>query len=324
MLCSDPALRLLRPLRQRQQPLRQPVRERPAAGRLLTPFLVRLRVRHSPKLLRRHSPLPRLESGHRTLGIRRVQPCHRGDLGCGECASYAREGSSGTLHILFVFRPRRFAVFIFIRGFYDIRMVEVYTSDTREWISMPSGWGDWIRVFGGERYVFLNDTLHFIAYDSEEDTFDSEGITIRSIVTVDKYGNTWRTIPQPPKVDFTFIGQSLGCLYGMQIDHGNGCLLSVWALENYASGQWTLKHTANILELLERPCLEHSEHYTLVAIHPEHNLIFLSGGVESEQTLMSYDMDTHKLHIICTLGDYGMLNFQPYIPCFAEWPSDAH
>ncbi|KAF6986701.1 hypothetical protein CFC21_004424 [Triticum aestivum] len=219
--------------------------------------------------------------------------------------------------------PHRFAVFIFIPGFYDISMVEVYTSDTRKWTSMPSGWGEWIRVFGGEGYVFLNDTLHFIAYDSEEDTFDSDGVTTRSIVTIDTSGNTWRKIPQPPKVDFTFIGQSLGCLYGMQIDHGNGCLLSVWALENYASGQWTLKHTASILELLERPCLEHGEHYTLVAIHPEQNLIFLSGGVESEQTLMSYDMDTQKLHSICTLGNYGIVNLQPYVPCFAERPSDA-
>ena len=104
-------------------------------------------------------------------------------------------------------------------------MVEVYTSDTREWVSLPSGWGEWIRVFGGQRYVFLNGTLHFIAYDSEEDTFYSEEVTTRSIVTVDEYGKTWRRIPQPPKADFTFIGQSMGCLYGMQIDHGNGCQL---------------------------------------------------------------------------------------------------
>jgi hypothetical protein len=111
----------------------------------------------------------------------------------------------------------------------------------------------------------------------------------------------------------------------MQLDIFNGFRLSVWSLEDYASGQWTSKHTARILELLGRPRLWHKEYYTLAAIHPERNMIFLNAGVvhDPEKTLMSYDMDNQKLHVICTLERYDMLKFWPYVPCFAERPSDA-
>ena len=105
----------------------------------------------------------------------------------------------------------------------------------------------------------------------------------------------------------------------MDIDNRNGCRISVWVLEDYASGQWTLKHTTSVQELLRRPCLENEEYYVIVALHPERNLIFLSGGMEPEQTLMSYDMDTQKLHVICSVED-EILNFRPYVPCFMEWP----
>ncbi|XBJ21077.1 hypothetical protein VPH35_011793 [Triticum aestivum] len=116
------------------------------------------------------------------------------------------------------------------------------------------------------------------------------------------------------------IDPALPFLHGFKVSE-----ISVWILEDYASGRWTLKHTTSILDLLGRPCLEHREYYVFVALHPERNLIFFNGGVERERTLMSYDMDTQKLHVICNLEDFQMQNFRPYTPCFVEWPlSNAH
>ncbi|XBJ13028.1 hypothetical protein VPH35_017448 [Triticum aestivum] len=133
-------------------------------------------------------------------------------------------------------------------------------------------------------------------------------------------GDTWRRIPMPPQVHFV-----RGHLYGLDIEHVNDCMLSVWVLKDYASGMWTLKHTASILKLLGRSYRELGEQYMVAAVHPECNLIFLVGWMRSQETLMSYDMDSQKLHVICTLDDYQMSTLRPYIPCFAEWPpSNAH
>ncbi|VAH11469.1 unnamed protein product [Triticum turgidum subsp. durum] len=222
--------------------------------------------------------------------------------------------------------PSRFAVFVIIQNGRDITIMEVYSSDTREWTSMSSPWGHKIVLYGLEpECFFLNSTLHSSAYDSRVETFDSEGNSINMVVIVDTSGDTWRTTRQPTKAKLNFFGHSQGRLHGMDIDNRNGCRISVWVLEDYASGQWTLKHTASVLELVGKPSRECDEYYTLVAIDPERNLIFLNGGVEPEQTLMSYDLDTQKLHVICTLEDYQRKIFRPYIPCFVEWPpSDAH
>lgn len=91
----------------------------------------------------------------------------------------------------------------------------------------------------------------------------------------------------PSEVDFSFVGQSQGRLYGTEIEHISDCRLSIWVLEDYASGQWTLKHTAFIMELLGRPYCELGERFMSVVVHPECNLIFLVGLVGSQQTLMS-------------------------------------
>uniref|UniRef100_A0ACD5TD30 Uncharacterized protein n=1 Tax=Avena sativa TaxID=4498 RepID=A0ACD5TD30_AVESA len=120
-----------------------------------------------------------------------------------------------------------------------------------------------------------------------------------------------------------FIGQSQGRLCATHMGRGNGYQLSVWVLEDYASGKWTLKHTASVLELLGRPRHKPGEFYMLVAIHPECNVIFLEGGVGPEKALMSYDMDNKKLQVICSLRESQAWRFQPYIPCFVERPSDA-
>uniref|UniRef100_A0ACD6A6P8 Uncharacterized protein n=1 Tax=Avena sativa TaxID=4498 RepID=A0ACD6A6P8_AVESA len=219
--------------------------------------------------------------------------------------------------------PGRFAVFLIS---HIINAVDVYSTDTGEWTSMVSGWGHDIELLDNEPggIFFFNGTLHFSAYYCWQDSFDSEGNRIDLLIpTLDTDSGAWRTIQMPAKAKgfIEFIGQSQGRLHVMQLDHDNDGRISVWVLQDYASGQWTLKHSLSIFELLGRPCRKPGEVYCLVSIHPERSLLFLAGGVKPEETLMSYDMDNNKLNVICSLEEYDMRTFHPYTPCFAEWSS---
>jgi hypothetical protein len=117
------------------------------------------------------------------------------------------------------------------------------------------------------------------------------------------------------------IGQSRGRLYAMHINHKNGYLLSVWALEDYDTGQWTLMHTGNVPQLFGRHCRNGKDPYLSIIIHQECNLFFLIDG--ETRTIVSYNMDESKVHAICNIKGYYFLPFQPYVPCFAEWSSDG-
>ena len=64
-------------------------------------------------------------------------------------------------------------------------------------------------------HVFLNDTLHFTAYNSDEHTQENKTLLI---VRVDMEGDTWGTIRMPQEIEFSISGQSQGRFYGMQID----------------------------------------------------------------------------------------------------------
>jgi hypothetical protein len=56
--------------------------------------------------------------------------------------------------------------------------------------------------------------------------------------------------------------------------------------------------------------------FIVVAIHPDHNMVFFVFGLD--KTLMSYDMDSRKLSVICNLGRTCKEHFLPYIPCFSN------
>ena len=85
-------------------------------------------------------------------------------------------------------------------------------------------------VRGDQSAIFLNGIVHLTTFDS-------------SIVTVDSEGKIWREIRAPYLS--AAIGLSQGCLHAWNVD--DRCQLFVWVLEDYASGKWTLKHTANVL-----------------------------------------------------------------------------
>ena len=88
--------------------------------------------------------------------------------------------------------------------------------------------------------------------------------------------------------------------------------LSVWVLEDYATGQWTLKHTADMSEMVGD-----DEVCTFVAVDSEGNLIFQING--RDEQLVSYDMEKRKFHVIFSFESYFTLRCDPYIPTYKEW-----
>uniref|UniRef100_A0ACD5ZN45 Uncharacterized protein n=1 Tax=Avena sativa TaxID=4498 RepID=A0ACD5ZN45_AVESA len=178
--------------------------------------------------------------------------------------------------------PSRFVVFTHL---WKLEEMAIYSSDTGRWTTVETGWTSQHYPIGPSNCVFLNGTLHLMTFG-------------RSIVTVELEGKVWREIEVPGNMARRCagpsIGQSQGCLYAWYTDNPKVCRLSVWALEEYASAKWTFKHTVNILELFGRHTRTQDESYTMFAIHPDHNLIFITNGKEKT---ISYDMDNQGVHV---------------------------
>uniref|UniRef100_A0ACD5W448 Uncharacterized protein n=1 Tax=Avena sativa TaxID=4498 RepID=A0ACD5W448_AVESA len=201
--------------------------------------------------------------------------------------------------------PSRFVVFLHL-----LNEVAIYSSDTGRWTVVQSGWIFEPRAMGYLESVFLNGTMHLLTSKSSILRVDTEGEVCRKI---DIPGNVRQSCADPS------IGHSQGCLYAWYVDNPNTCQLFVWALEEYGSASWTLKHTVNILELFGRHRRKDDESYKMFAIHPDRNLIFLTDG---KKKAISYDMDNREVHVIGICKK--LWSVQPYIPCFADWPSDGH
>ncbi|XP_044318162.1 putative F-box protein At3g10240 isoform X4 [Triticum aestivum] len=203
------------------------------------------------------------------------------------------------------FDPAVPSSFVVLTHTWDFTEVAIYSSDTGRWTTVESGWTDEAPV---GLPVFLNGTLHLMTPEY-------------SIVTVDTEGKVWGQIDIPGNMrdssDYPFIGQSQGRLYAWCInDNIDVCQLSVWALEDYGGAKWALKDTVNISELFGRNCCKYVEP---LAIHPDCDLIFLA---DRRGKAISYDMDSKKVHVIGTYKTF--VGAVPYVPCFAEWPSDGH
>lgn len=180
-----------------------------------------------------------------------------------------REGGhvlySGTTDVFLCFDlavPTHFVVLAPMRNcFCEFSELAIYSSETGGWTSVQSEWGYKTILVGCSEFVLLNGIIHLSTHYC-------------SIVTVDMEWKVWREIEMPDDMpssyDSTSIGQSQRCLYAWQIDNHHDCKLYVWALEDYASGKWTLKHTINVLELFGRPSRKDDKSYTMFAIHPDY------------------------------------------------------
>jgi hypothetical protein len=206
--------------------------------------------------------------------------------------------------------PSRFVVFMRLTNCgIDSGKVAIYSSESGQWTYVQSKWASGTIIDQSRRtHVFMHDTMHLTTFD-------------QSIVTVDSEGKVWKEIKlpeySPRSIDIVCIGQSQGLLYAWQIDNPHDCQLYIWVLEDYATGKWTLKHSVNVLDLFGRHCREDGVTYTMFAIHPDCNVVFLT---DLKKMTLSYNLDNNEVDVISSESMYGL----PYIPCFAELPSDGH
>ena len=121
------------------------------------------------------------------------------------------------------------------------------------------------------------------------------------IVAVDMEGKTWRKICRPTG-DVISIHEAQDQLCLCTADTLNSYELSIQILEDYGTSKWTLKHKVTTLELFGQKNIEIGikvcdAAYRVIAVHLEWNLIFLVG---EDQSLLAYDMNHSKVHVLPT------------------------
>ena len=65
--------------------------------------------------------------------------------------------------------------------------------------------------------------------------------------------------------------------------------LFIWVLEDYDTEEWVLKDTVSFLKLVGKMTGQTINGFKVVAIHPDHSLVFLIQHFN--QDLLSYNMD---------------------------------
>jgi hypothetical protein len=206
--------------------------------------------------------------------------------------------------------PSRFLVFVPLPHWLcEFTEMAIYSSETGRWTTVQTEWGYKTILVGNSECVFLNGTMHLTTHYG-------------MVVTVDSEGKVWREIEMPDNKAVS-IGQSQGRLYAWRIDNDHvdddDAQLYVWVLEDYVSRKWTLKYTVAVSGLFGRQRGEDDMSYTVFAMHPDCNCIFLT---DEEEMAVSYDLDNHKVTVSCTFEEFQ--DVFPYIPCFEEWSSDGH
>jgi len=93
--------------------------------------------------------------------------------------------------------------------------------------------------------------------------------------------------------------------------------LSIWVLQDYDTEEWVLKHNVSFMQLFGRTSCQVEHDYSMIAIHPDRNLIFFFQDWDLK--LKSYDMDSKEVRTLRTLG-VGRQNILPYVPYFKESP----
>ncbi|XBI36802.1 hypothetical protein VPH35_122258 [Triticum aestivum] len=98
--------------------------------------------------------------------------------------------------------------------------------------------------------------------------------------------------------------------------YSNNFELSMWALEDSSTENWTLKHNVSHLQLFGAEDSSYGQDYDII-IHPDTRHI-------SFTKMMSYDMDSRELHSIGDLGSDCKSPYLSYVPLFSHSLADGH
>ena len=198
--------------------------------------------------------------------------------------------------------------------------VHIYSSKSGVWSPVRSDWSD-LRIAPGLGIAYVNGMLYAVLSVGDQ------------IAVMDVEGNARKIIPVPfqegdefrPCSDY--VGQSQGRLhliYHADLGHDEispeqqSNELFIWVLEDYDTEEWVLKDTVSSLKLFGSMSPGTTNDFEVVAVHPDHNLVFLIQHYKDE--LISYNMDSKVVCRLCTL-DPGYVPIFPYVPYFSELPA---
>ncbi|KAG0536514.1 hypothetical protein BDA96_03G070300 [Sorghum bicolor] len=161
--------------------------------------------------------------------------------------------------------------------------------------------------------VFFNGILHLTTFYG-------------MVLAIDVEGKVLRGIPFPISTHYEYddsrpvhVYLSQGHLYLTTIS--DGYQPSIWVLEDYNGENWTLKHNVNLLHLFGAAnCSKVADNFSIISIHPEHDMIFLV--CQTNSILLSYEMDHMRLRFISHLGRHYTSDHIPYVPLFSESLAD--
>ncbi|RCV19575.1 hypothetical protein SETIT_3G396800v2 [Setaria italica] len=190
-----------------------------------------------------------------------------------------------------------------------VEEVRAYSSETGVWCDSDWSSDCGISFFAGSAIV--NGMLHLsvTSFDTHQDL----------ILAVNGEGKDCRSLSGPGKrFDVAFVGESQGLVHCVSQHKDNTrqmTELSIWVLRDYDAEEWVLKHSVDFFKLFGRMNCRVEFDYSVVAIHPDRNLIFFVQHWDLQ--LKSYDMDSKEVCTLHTLG-VGPQNIFPLVPYYAE------
>ncbi|CAM0878275.1 unnamed protein product [Alopecurus aequalis] len=189
-----------------------------------------------------------------------------------------------------------------------IKGVRIYSSKTGDW-THPLVWESPVSL-KGVKGVFHMGLLYSITFDDFVVAVSLEGNCMAIRAPHSTRGNANLYLSQ---------GQ-------LHLVNNGASELSVWALEDSNTENWTLKHNVSHLQLLGTQYSMFAKYYRVVSIHPESDVIFLlcATSYGSALKLMSYEMGSRKLSPICDVEWCCTTPCFSYVPLFSESLACGH
>ncbi|CAN6242212.1 unnamed protein product [Urochloa humidicola] len=193
--------------------------------------------------------------------------------------------------------------------------VEIYSAETGAWSYSQSEWGE-IHILEGSLSVFFNGLLHFVTIEFTVAAVDVKGKSWWDMAVPEGGGDcqnwdcyeAWepRLIGRYNKGNLCYINE---CCFDSDV--------SIWVLEDYAADKWILKHWLSIQQLTENITTPpESRHSSFITVHPHCNWrLYVTG---CDETLMAYDMDHDKVHVLQNLGSDCILGCISYVPFYGN------
>ncbi|KAJ1287078.1 hypothetical protein BS78_03G403200 [Paspalum vaginatum] len=222
--------------------------------------------------------------------------------------AFDRDASPARFHVLQLVERETIYPSMWRPHSFVVAAVEIYSSETRGWaLADCSAWSD-LKCTGQAAY--FDGSLHFTTGDGAVMSVDTQAQACR-VTSVLRARSAFGGAG-------CFVGRSRGRLLYVHTGSSSPSM-SVYALETTHPGgaaeRWVLTHYADAVGQFGRTLFK--EHYGVVAIHPDGNVIFLFDGTRG--MLMAYDMDRRTVRDVQHLaGASPYYPFFPYVPLYSS------